>query len=205
MYTDCRTQPALQSSSLSFLSVMRVSSLSAGIVIAVPLAAASICDSSTATPWSSVGSSGGSSGSGSSGSSGSSSSDPCVQQCGSNSACLQACYEEEQVGQCNAVGCSDNGDNGDGGDGSGDGSGDASDFIKRASETFECSASQSCYLYTTGVLFCLDASTGESPKHTSKVDTQRSRQLRRSIWWNGKHRLGRLYRAQRTDHHGASG
>jgi len=53
--------------------------------------ASSVCDSSSAQPFSS--------------SSSSSSDDVCVQTCGSDEKCLQACYSEEQTGQCNSVGC----------------------------------------------------------------------------------------------------
>jgi hypothetical protein len=146
---------------------MRVSILSASALCILPFAAATTCDLSNALTYSDTGSSGSSSSSGSSddsppgSSSGSSSSDPCVQECGNDSACLQTCYEIAQQGQCNSVGCPDGSD------------GDDSDLIKRAtSDTLDCTSSQTCYLYTNnGVLFCLNNSTGmlEKPHHSCYI------------------------------------
>ncbi|KAJ3575423.1 hypothetical protein NPX13_g4040 [Xylaria arbuscula] len=61
----------------------------AALLTLAPLAIATECTQSNAIDWpfDSTGS------------------DPCADYCGNDSACLQACYETAEQGQCNAVGC----------------------------------------------------------------------------------------------------
>ncbi|KAI0966808.1 hypothetical protein F4678DRAFT_267204 [Xylaria arbuscula] len=98
------------------------------VLALVPLAFATECTQSNAIDWPSI-----SSGSGS----GSGSGDPCADYCGNDAACLQACYEEAEQGQCNAVGCSE----------------------KRS--TFTCASDETCFRYTDGSLLCLNTKTNE--------------------------------------------
>ncbi|KAI0103782.1 hypothetical protein GGR51DRAFT_241101 [Nemania sp. FL0031] len=91
------------------------------VVTLVPFTVATACTQSTAIDWPST----------------SSGSDPCADYCGNDADCLQACYEEAEQGQCNAVGCSD----------------------KRA--TFTCESDETCFRYTDGSLLCLNVATGE--------------------------------------------
>ncbi|KAI1132550.1 hypothetical protein F5Y10DRAFT_292953 [Nemania abortiva] len=86
-----------------------------------PLAIATACTESNAIDWPSIGSG----------------DDACANYCGNDADCLQACYEEAEQGQCNAVGCSD----------------------KRS--TFTCETDETCFRYTDGTLLCLNAATGE--------------------------------------------
>ncbi|KAI1364854.1 hypothetical protein F5Y08DRAFT_339204 [Xylaria arbuscula] len=93
----------------------------AALLTLAPLAIATECTQSNAIDWpfDSTGS------------------DPCADYCGNDSACLQACYETAEQGQCNAVGCDE----------------------KRA--TFECASDEACFRYTDGSLLCLNGDTGE--------------------------------------------
>ncbi|KAI0521862.1 hypothetical protein F5B22DRAFT_643447 [Xylaria bambusicola] len=91
------------------------------LLTVVPLAIASECTQSSAIDWPFA----------------PAGSDACANYCGNDSACLQACYETAQQGQCNAVGCED----------------------KRA--TFECASDEVCFRYTDGSLLCLNGDTGE--------------------------------------------
>ncbi|KAK5634684.1 hypothetical protein RRF57_010397 [Xylaria bambusicola] len=85
----------------------------------VPLAIATECTQSNAIDWLFA----------------SAGSDACANYCGNDSACLQACYEKAQQGQCNVVGCED----------------------KRA--TFECAIDKVGYRYTDDSLLCLNGDT----------------------------------------------
>lgn len=144
---------------------MRYTSIWLAVAVVPLTIASSVCDSGSSTPYpSAAGNSGSGSGSGSGSSSGSSSgsgsssssssSDTCASTCNNDSACLSACYAQVQAGECNSVGCP--GDSTDSTDSS-----DSSDsLIKRA--TYMCSDSESCFLASNGVLFCLNPTTGMS-------------------------------------------
>ncbi|KAI1311417.1 hypothetical protein F5Y03DRAFT_343062 [Xylaria venustula] len=107
------------------------------VLALVPLAFATECTQSNAIDWPTTSSGSPGSGSGSGSGSGGGSGDPCADYCGNDAACLQACYEEAEQGQCNAVGCSD----------------------KRSA--FTCATDEACFRYTDGSLLCLNTETGD--------------------------------------------
>ncbi|RDW74952.1 hypothetical protein BP6252_06094 [Coleophoma cylindrospora] len=140
-------------------------SMTAVLFAVLPFSLAqSICTTSNASTWPPVGSSSGGSSSGGSSSGGSGdlaqacdlicagdatclkscNSDPCAEQFPNDPTSLAACYKAQQLGDCNILG------------------GSACDGLKtRASTTFTCSSSQTCYVYTDGSLFCLNESSGD--------------------------------------------
>ncbi|TEY68119.1 hypothetical protein BOTCAL_0122g00210 [Botryotinia calthae] len=118
------------------------------------LVASSTCTTSNAISWAESGSTTGGTTNGSSGSSDSSSSNPCSEYADDPTA-LQACYEMQSQGECNAVGGSacDGEDYSD--------YDDYEDLILRKRDTLSCYSDETCYEYTDGSLFCLNEVTGD--------------------------------------------